>query len=76
MRKPMTLSPWGSPSLFPSFDQLFNQLASLPRQESDSWTPAIDSGKGVGGEIPAHDFNKRKRPQGAGVDRGAFEVVK
>jgi hypothetical protein len=37
-------------------------------------SPAFDSGKGVGGTIPAHDYLKVKRPKGAGVDRGAYEV--
>jgi hypothetical protein len=37
-------------------------------------SPALDSGKGMGGMVPAHDFLKAKRPQGAGVDRGAYEI--
>ena len=36
-------------------------------------SPAIDSGKKVGGGVPSVDFNRRKRPVGAGVDRGAIE---
>ena len=38
-----------------------------------SGSPAIDSGKKVGGGVPSVDFNKRKRPHGGGVDRGAIE---
>ena len=37
-------------------------------------SPAIDSGKGVGGAVPAVDLLGRRRPRGAGVDRGALEV--
>ena len=37
-------------------------------------SPAIDSGKRVGGVVPAVDFLGRKRPAGTGVDRGAYEV--
>ena len=36
-------------------------------------SPAIDSGKAVGGGVPAIDFNRHKRPAGSGVDRGAIE---
>lgn len=35
---------------------------------------AVDSGLKVGGDIPDHDLLKQKRPKGAGVDRGAYEV--
>ncbi len=38
-------------------------------------SPAIDSGLKVGAQVPDHDFNKKKRPAGKGVDRGAFEVM-
>jgi hypothetical protein len=34
---------------------------------------AIDTGAPVGGLVPAIDINKRARPAGAGVDRGAIE---
>ena len=39
-------------------------------------SPAIDSGARVGGAIPAHDFLRRRRPEGAGVDRGAYEATR
>jgi len=35
---------------------------------------AIDTGKAVGGLVPGIDYLKLKRPQGAGVERGACEV--
>jgi len=37
-------------------------------------SPAVDSGKPVGGGVPAVDFFSYKRPVGAGVDRGACEL--
>lgn len=43
----------------------------------DVGSPALDNGLGVGaqGLIPADDFLGVTRPQGAGVDRGAYERV-
>jgi hypothetical protein len=41
-------------------------------------SPAIDTGLPVGalgGRIPNHDLENRVRPQGAGVDRGAYEFM-
>jgi len=37
-------------------------------------SPAIDSGKAVGGMVPADDFMNLSRPLGKGVERGACEV--
>jgi hypothetical protein len=39
-----------------------------------SGSPAIDSGKAVGGTVPALDILWKARPYGSGVDRGAYEV--
>jgi len=36
-------------------------------------SPAIDSGLSVGGLVPNHDMERLGRPQGSGVDRGAYE---
>ena len=38
-------------------------------------SPAIDSGLGVGGLVPAYDYLGEVRPLGAGVDRGAYEMM-
>ena len=41
-----------------------------------SGSPAIDSGLpvgGIGGLVPTDDLGKTTRPQGSGVDRGAYE---
>ncbi len=41
-------------------------------------SPAIDSGlatESLGGLIPDHDLEGNDRPQGAGVDRGAYEFL-
>ena len=38
-------------------------------------SPAVDTGKPVGGAVPSVDFMKVKRPAGKGVDRGACEVT-
>lgn len=43
-----------------------------------SSSPAIDSGLPVGslnGLVPGYDFQNNVRPQGAGVDRGAYEYT-
>jgi Right handed beta helix region len=37
-------------------------------------SPAVDSGKAVGGVVPGKDFFGYKRPVGQGVDRGACEL--
>ena len=37
-------------------------------------SPAIDSGKGVGGTIPDHDHLRRKRPRGAGWTAGHMRL--
>lgn len=42
----------------------------IPKSNS----PAVDSGKPVGGLVPAVDFRGFLRPFGKGVDRGAYEV--
>ena len=44
----------------------------MPKADS----PAVDSGKAVGGVVPAVDLLGVKRPQGGGVDRGACEFKK
>jgi len=39
-----------------------------------SGSPAINSGKAVGGVVPKNDLYKKSRPCGGKVDRGAIEV--
>ena len=39
-----------------------------------SGSPAVDSGRPVGGVVPAVDYMGVKRPKGKGVDRGAYEA--
>lgn len=55
-------------------DPLFigDSLASLDAHLRPG-SPAIDSGLGVGGLIPAHDLENRLRPWGLQADRGAYE---
>ena len=44
--------------------------------EPTSTSPGNDNGLGVGelGLIPANDIDGQSRPQGSGVDRGAYEL--
>jgi hypothetical protein len=56
-------------------DPLLGSITSTPFDVVPrSGSPALDSGKAVGGDVPSLDYLGHKRPYGKGVDRGAYEV--